>query len=54
VAVAGYGDGGPSYICPARTFDEGAYEPGAAAVGPGAEKVLKSAIGQLMGVTRRD
>jgi len=50
VAVAGYGDGGPSYICTDRAFDEGAYEPGAAAVGPGSEKILKAAIRELLGL----
>ena len=50
VAVAGYGDGCTSYICTAQSFEEGAYEPGAAAVGPGSEKILKAAIRELMGV----
>lgn len=49
VAVAGYGDGSTSYICTARSFEEGAYEPGAAAVGPGAEKILKAGIRKLLG-----
>lgn len=50
VAVAGYGDGSTSYICTAQSFEEGAYEPGASAVGPGAEKILKAAICRLMGM----
>lgn len=54
VAVAGYGDGSPSYICTAQSFEEGAYEPGAAAVGPGAEKILKAAMRKLMGTEEAD
>jgi hypothetical protein len=50
VAVAGYGDGCTSYICTAQSFEEGAYEPGAAAVGPGSEKILKAAIRELLGL----
>ncbi len=49
VAVAGYGDGVTSYICTDKAFEEGAYEPGAAAVGPGSEKLLKAAIAELLG-----
>jgi hypothetical protein len=49
VAVAGYGDGCTSYICTAQSFKEGAYEPGAAAVGPGSENIVKAAIRELMG-----
>jgi hypothetical protein len=54
VAVAGYGDGSTSYICTAKAFEEGAYEPGASAVGPGAEKILKAAIRRLLGGDARD
>ena len=50
VAVAGYGDGCPSYICTDRAFEEGAYEPGAGAVGPGSETILKEAIRELVGL----
>ncbi len=49
VAVAGYGDGCTTYICTNQAFEEGAYEPGAAAVGPGSEQVLKDAIQTLLG-----
>jgi len=50
VAVAGYGDGSTSYICTDQSFKEGAYEPRAAAVGPGSEEILKGAIRELMGL----
>ena len=50
VAVAGYGDGSTSYICTDQAFEEGAYEPGAAAVGPGSEEILKGAIRELLGM----
>jgi hypothetical protein len=49
VAVAGYGDGATSYICTDKAFEEGAYEPGASAVGPGSEALLKQAIVELLG-----
>jgi len=54
VAVAGYGDGSTSYICTAQSFEEGAYEPGASAVGPGAEKILKAAICRLLGTNEEN
>ena len=50
VAVAGYGDGCPSYICTAKAFEEGSYEPNASAVGPGSEVILKQAIRRLLGL----
>jgi len=50
VAVAGYGDGCTSYICTDRAFTEGSYEPGAAAVGPGSEEILKRVIRELLGL----
>ena len=49
IAVAGYGDIAPGYICPDRAFDEGGYEPSASWVGRGAESVLKQAIRQALG-----
>jgi len=49
MAVAGYGDIAPGYICPDQAFDEGGYEPGASWVGRGAEPVLKQAIRQALG-----
>ena len=50
VAVAECGDGSPGYICTERAFAEGGYEPGASAVGPQSEALLKAAIRQLLGV----
>jgi len=49
VAVAGYGDGGPAYICTDQAIAEGGYEPGASNVGRGSESRLKQAIRQLLG-----
>ena len=49
VAVAGYGDGGPSYIVMDRHFIEGGYEPTDALVGSGAEAALKDGIHHLLG-----
>jgi hypothetical protein len=49
VAVAGYGDGGPAYICTDQAFVQGGYEPTDANVGPGSEPLLKKAIRQLLG-----
>lgn len=48
VAVAGYGDISPGYICPDRAFEEGGYEPSASNHAPGAEKLLKDAITELL------
>lgn len=48
VAVAGYGDISPGYICPDRAFEEGGYEPSASNHAPGAEKLLKDAITHLL------
>lgn len=48
VAVAGYGEGGPGYICTDRAFEEGGYEPTMSAVGPPTERILKSAIEELL------
>ncbi len=49
VAVAGYGDCGPAYICTDKALDEGGYEPGSANVGKGSEALLKNAILALLG-----
>jgi len=51
IAVAGYGDCGPAYICTDQAIAEGGYEPGASNVGPGSEAVLKSAIRKLLGLS---
>jgi hypothetical protein len=48
VAVAGYGDGSPGYICLDKAFSEGGYEPTAARVGPPTELRLKAAISDLL------
>lgn len=44
VAVAGYGDIAPGYICPDQALKEGGYEPSASHPAPGAEAILKRAI----------
>lgn len=49
VAVAGYGDYAPGYICTAEAYKEGGYEPGmASAVTAGAEKVMMEAIRKVL------
>jgi hypothetical protein len=48
VAVAGYGDGGPGYLCTEESFAQGGYEPTATMVAPSGESVLKAAIRQLL------
>jgi hypothetical protein len=48
VAVAGYGEGGPGYICNDAAIAEGGYEPTMARVGPPTESTLKSAIEDLL------
>jgi hypothetical protein len=52
LAVAAYGDLGPGYICPAKAFTEGGYEPSASRVAPEAEPVLKKAIQQILATGR--
>jgi hypothetical protein len=49
VAVAGYGDGAPGYLCPAKAFAEGGYEPTDSNVVPESETRLKGAIAALLG-----
>jgi sugar phosphate isomerase/epimerase len=44
VAVAGYCDCGPGYLCTDAAFEEGGYEPTAANTGPGTEALLNKAI----------
>jgi hypothetical protein len=48
VAVAAYGDCGPAYICTARAFTEGGYEPTDSLVAPRSESILKAAIRELL------
>ncbi len=50
VAVAGYGDGGTGYLCPAKAYGEGGYEPTASRVKPESETLVKKAIAALLGV----
>jgi len=49
VAVAGYGDCGTGYICPAKAYQEGGYEPTDANVKPESEAIVKKAIESLLG-----
>jgi len=48
VAVAGYGEGGPGYICTDAAIAEGGYEPTMSHVGPPSEALLKAAIEELL------
>jgi len=48
VAVAGYADSGPSYVCTDTAIAEGGYEPSAGNGGPGTEKQLTAAIQRLL------
>lgn len=49
VAVAGYGDYGPGYICNEEGYQQGGYEAGqASAANPEIEKVLMNAIHKLL------
>lgn len=50
VCVAGYGDGGPGYLCLERSYAEGGYEPTASLVVPESEKDMRRAIGELLDV----
>lgn len=50
VAVAAYGDCSTGYICTAKAFEEGGYEPTDSVVAPRSEEVLKKAIRQLLGI----
>jgi len=48
VAVAAYGDLGPGYICVAKAFEEGGYEPTATHLAPENETTLKEIIATLV------
>jgi hypothetical protein len=50
VAVAGYGDAAPGYICPEKAFPQGGTEVGASLVKPESEVLVKKAIAALLGV----
>lgn len=52
VAVAAYGDLGPGYICIAKAFEEGGYEPTATYLAPENENILKETIATLLKVQR--
>jgi len=46
--VAGYGEGGPGYICTDAALKEGGYEPTMSQVGPPGEALLKAAVEALL------
>jgi hypothetical protein len=48
VCVAGYGDGGPGYIPPARAYFEGGYEPTVALAGPESDRLIQRAMAKLL------
>ena len=48
VAVAGYGDCGPGYVCTERAFSEGGYEPTASNIVPESESLVRDAIRRLL------
>ena len=48
MAVASYGDCGTGYICMAKSFDEGGYEPIDSFVSGECEGIMKRAIGDLL------
>ena len=48
VAVAGYCDCGPGYVCTDAAYVEGGYEPTASNAAPGSEALLKKAIRDCM------
>ena len=49
VAVAGYGDIAPGYLCTDEAFPQGGYEPTASNAGPGTEAAVKAVIRRLLG-----
>ncbi|NUQ63456.1 MAG: hypothetical protein HUU20_13335 [Pirellulales bacterium] len=49
VAVAGYGEYDPIYVCTEAAFSEGGYEPTEAWSAPHSEQILKKAIHDLLG-----
>lgn len=53
VAVAGYGDIAPGYLCTDRAYAEGGYEPGASNTTVGVEAVLNRGIRAVLGVKGR-
>jgi hypothetical protein len=49
VAVAGYGDITPGYLCTDEAHAQGGYEPSASYGAPGTEAALKQVIQKLLG-----
>jgi len=52
VAMAAYGEDGPSYICTAVSYKQGGYEPTVSNVTPEAEKILTSVMRKLLNETK--
>lgn len=50
VAVSGYGDCAPGYVCTARAYEEGGYEPTASHLRPESETAFRDVIRQLLRV----
>ena len=48
VAVASYGDCGPGYICMAKSYEEGGYEPTDSFVSSKCEEVMKEALTRVL------
>lgn len=48
VAVAGYGDISPGYLCPDVAYAQGGYEPGASNAAPGTEARVKETLQELL------
>ncbi|HYK89151.1 MAG TPA: hypothetical protein VE398_10295 [Acidobacteriota bacterium] len=48
IAISGYGDMSPGYLCTDRAFKEGGYEPSASNSGPGTESRVKLLIRELL------
>ena len=53
IAVAGYGDISPGYLCPDIAFQQGGYEPSASNAAPGTEARVKEVILELIRVQPR-
>jgi len=54
VAVAGYGDISPGYLCTDRAFEEGGYEPGASNAAAGTESRVRQLIERLLDAPQED
>lgn len=48
VAVAGYGDISPGYLCPDVAYEQGGYEPSASNAAPGTEARVKETLQELL------